>query len=185
MSRVQRTAAPGMLSLVESFANTHAYAGHPDAFDSLGAANEWMSERGFRSIGDAELAKIRHIRGRIRRAIADAQPGDIEWLNMRIKHARIVPAILPECDGVRFEQNDADSLEGRLLVAIATSVVDGSWSRMQLCANASECGVAFYDRSRSRQGRWCSAAVCGNRINSRAFRRRESNAIPSIKNESD
>ena len=53
-----------------------------------------------------------------------------------------------------------------LLAAIARSaaelVGEGPEARVRLCANP-ECGLFFYDDSRTKRRRWCSMAVCGNR----------------------
>jgi predicted RNA-binding Zn ribbon-like protein len=62
-----------------------------------------------------------------------------------------------------------------LLAAIARSgaeiVAEGSRARIRLCANP-DCGLLFYDNSRTRQRRWCSMAVCGNRSKVAAFARK-------------
>jgi predicted RNA-binding Zn ribbon-like protein len=62
-----------------------------------------------------------------------------------------------------------------LLAAIARSaaelVAEGSNSRIRICANAN-CGLFFYDNSRTRQRRWCSMSVCGNRSKVATFARK-------------
>ena len=63
-----------------------------------------------------------------------------------------------------------------LLAAIARSaaelMVEGAAAPVKRCANA-ECRLFFYDDSRTRQRRWCSMAVCGNRHKVAAFLRRK------------
>jgi len=63
-----------------------------------------------------------------------------------------------------------------LLAAIARSaaelVVQGQAAPLKRCANP-ECRLFFYDDSRTRQRRWCSMAVCGNRHKVAAFLRRK------------
>jgi len=58
-----------------------------------------------------------------------------------------------------------DGLEW-LLAAVARSaaeiVAEGADARVRICANP-ECGLLFYDASRTKRRRWCSMAVCGNR----------------------
>ena len=53
-----------------------------------------------------------------------------------------------------------------LLAAVARSaaeiVAEGADARVRICANP-ECGLLFYDASRTKRRRWCSMAVCGNR----------------------
>jgi predicted RNA-binding Zn ribbon-like protein len=63
-----------------------------------------------------------------------------------------------------------------LLAAIARSaaelIVEGEAAPVKRCANP-ECRLFFYDDSRTRQRRWCSMAVCGNRHKVAAFLRRK------------
>lgn len=63
-----------------------------------------------------------------------------------------------------------------LLAAIARSaaelVVEGQSAPVKRCTNP-ECRLFFYDDSRTRQRRWCSMAVCGNRQKVAAFWRRK------------
>jgi len=63
-----------------------------------------------------------------------------------------------------------------LLAAIARSaaelIVEGHAAPVKRCANP-ECRLFFYDDSRTRQRRWCSMAVCGNRHKVAAFLRRK------------
>jgi len=63
-----------------------------------------------------------------------------------------------------------------LLAAIARSaaelIVEGQTAPVKRCANPG-CRLFFYDDSRTRQRRWCSMAVCGNRHKVAAFLRRK------------
>jgi predicted RNA-binding Zn ribbon-like protein len=62
-----------------------------------------------------------------------------------------------------------------LLAAVARSaaelVAEGAKARLRVCANA-DCGLFFYDESRTRRRRWCSMALCGNRSKVAAFARK-------------
>jgi predicted RNA-binding Zn ribbon-like protein len=62
-----------------------------------------------------------------------------------------------------------------LLAAIARSAAEitgeGTEARVRLCANP-DCGLFFYDDSRTRRRRWCSMAVCGNRHKVASFARK-------------
>jgi predicted RNA-binding Zn ribbon-like protein len=53
-----------------------------------------------------------------------------------------------------------------LLAAIARSaaeiLAEGENARVRICANP-DCGLFFYDASRTKRRRWCAMAVCGNR----------------------
>lgn len=62
-----------------------------------------------------------------------------------------------------------------LLAAVARSgaeiVAEGARARLRICAHP-QCGLLFYDNSRTRRRRWCSMAVCGNRSKVAAFARK-------------
>ena len=60
---------------------------------------------------------------------------------------------------------------GPLLAAVATSMSDGTWSRLKACRSDS-CRWAFIDTARNRSRQWCDMAVCGNREKARTFRQR-------------
>lgn len=66
-----------------------------------------------------------------------------------------------------------------LLAAVARSgaeiIAEGPSARLRLCANP-QCGLFFYDDSRTRLRRWCSMAVCGNRNKVAAFARKHASA---------
>jgi predicted RNA-binding Zn ribbon-like protein len=60
---------------------------------------------------------------------------------------------------------------GQIVGVLAQAAADGTLGRLNVCAN-DVCRWAHWDGSRNRSGRWCTMAVCGNRIKTRAFRRR-------------
>ncbi|WP_020668815.1 CGNR zinc finger domain-containing protein [Amycolatopsis nigrescens] len=64
-----------------------------------------------------------------------------------------------------------------LLAAVVLAAADGTWLRMKACG-APDCGWIFYDHSKPHNARWCSTAGCGNRMKTRAYRRR-ANSTPS------
>jgi predicted RNA-binding Zn ribbon-like protein len=64
----------------------------------------------------------------------------------------------------------------RILLIAADSATLGTWSRLKVCS-ADDCQWAFYDRSPTRSGCWCTMRLCGSRAKSRAYRRRT--AAPS------
>jgi predicted RNA-binding Zn ribbon-like protein len=59
----------------------------------------------------------------------------------------------------------------RLLLVGAEAATAGTWARLKVCS-ADDCQWAFYDRSPTHSGCWCSMQVCGSRAKSRAYRRR-------------
>jgi predicted RNA-binding Zn ribbon-like protein len=61
----------------------------------------------------------------------------------------------------------------RLLLIAAEAGTAGTWPRLKVCG-ADDCQWAFYDRSPTRSGCWCSMQICGSRAKSRAYRNRTS-----------
>jgi predicted RNA-binding Zn ribbon-like protein len=59
----------------------------------------------------------------------------------------------------------------RILLIAAEAGGSGTWSRLKACC-AADCQWAFYDRSPTHSGCWCSMRVCGSRAKSRAYRSR-------------
>jgi predicted RNA-binding Zn ribbon-like protein len=59
----------------------------------------------------------------------------------------------------------------RLLLIAAESATVGTWPRLKVCS-ADDCQWAFYDRSPTRSGCWCSMQICGSRAKARAYRSR-------------
>jgi predicted RNA-binding Zn ribbon-like protein len=62
--------------------------------------------------------------------------------------------------------------------AIADLVARGQGHEIKRCANP-RCVLYFLDRSRARRRRWCSMAVCGNRMKVAAHARRHGRRRPS------
>ena len=76
------------------------------------------------------------------------------------RDARLVPRT-PGVDGAL----------GEILAVVHRSMADGTWSRLKGCPR-DVCHWAFYDRSRNGSGKWCAMSVCGNRTNTKTYRRR-------------
>jgi predicted RNA-binding Zn ribbon-like protein len=78
--------------------------------------------------------------------------------------ARLVPAV-----------GGVDAALGDLVAVVHEAMADGSWERLKGCPR-DVCHWVFYDRSRNRSSTWCAMSVCGNRTNTRAYRRRRAPA---------
>jgi predicted RNA-binding Zn ribbon-like protein len=178
-----REAAPEPLALVQAFANTVAEEG-PFRWEAIGdpdSLRSWLSRRGLLAygerVGEADVARAKEVRKALRSLLAannggEADAAAIRALNLTTERARLT---------VRFGADGRATLEpgaggvdgalGRVLAAVHASMEEGTWGRLKSCANAT-CGWAFYDRSKNRSGRWCSMEVCGNRMKTRAYRRR-------------
>ncbi len=55
--------------------------------------------------------------------------------------------------------------------AVAELLADGDMTLVRKCENP-DCTLWYYDRTKSHHRRWCSMAVCGNRMKVAAFRAR-------------
>lgn len=81
----------------------------------------------------------------------------VEWQGERI-------TLVPRGEGV-------DLLLGLVLAEVVGAARDGSWPRMKAC-RMEGCGWAYFDGSRNRSSRWCSARICGSRQAARDYRAR-------------
>lgn len=133
---------------------------------------EWLAEHGVDAGGQA-LATAREVREALRELLLANTHGRapdstaVVELEQAAKRARFT---------VDFRSGrlvplagDAHGALGRVLAVAAEAIRDGSWARLKACRN---CCWAFYDESRNRSGAWCSMQLCGNRLKTRAYRRR-------------
>jgi predicted RNA-binding Zn ribbon-like protein len=80
--------------------------------------------------------------------------------------------------GVTAGGAGAPAALARILLIAANAATTGTWGRLKACS-ADDCQWAFYDRSPTRSGCWCSMRICGSRAKSRAYRRRAGPATVS------
>lgn len=59
-----------------------------------------------------------------------------------------------------------------VLAALHAAATDGRLSRLRLC-DRPECRWCYYDASKNRSARWCSADPCGDLMKARAYRSRQ------------
>ena len=178
-----RAAAPGPLALVQAFANTVAEEGDRrwEEFAGPASLRHWLARNGLldeeEAVGEYDVAWARRVRAALRSLLAANNAGEVDpeavWtLNRAAEKAKLVVRFVPE--GRAALETDAGGVHGaigEILAAAHAGMEAGTWGRLKACANAA-CGWAFYDRSKNRSGRWCSMEVCGNRIKTRAYRRR-------------
>ena len=67
-----------------------------------------------------------------------------------------------------------------LLVPVAEAIAElletGDYELVRKCENP-DCTLWFYDRTKSHRRRWCSMAICGNRMKVAAFRVRQGRRV--------
>jgi predicted RNA-binding Zn ribbon-like protein len=178
---VPSSPAPGALELVRGFVNSVDLEAGVDQFADPAALAAWLAERGLADLGErlrgGDLERAVELREALRALLlANAGHGldrdavgaldrvaGRSRLTVRFDAAGLA-ALEPQGSGL-------DRAVGRLLAAVHSAMVDGTWPRLKACANDT-CRWAFYDRSKNRSGRWCTMQACGNTLKARAYRRR-------------
>jgi predicted RNA-binding Zn ribbon-like protein len=126
---------------------------------------------------DRDLAEIRSVRDRLRRAFeAGSEDEAVRELNAIARSAGAVPQLERENGGWAFRYGAgrralARELAGRSAVALLEVIEAGGWDRFGLCA-ASPCCCVYVDRSRNRSRRYC-CELCADRATQAAARRRK------------
>ena len=176
-------AAPQPLRLVQAFVNTvdleheREWLGDPASLeawaherDLVPAGTEFTNRelRGALELREAFRALLAANRDRKRDAAALSVLTDTaRAAQLCVVFAGGTPKLEPEADGI-------DGLCGQLVSVAVTAMLDGSWERLKACRN---CRWAFFDESKNRSARWCSMSLCGNRLKTRAYRRRQRSAV--------
>jgi predicted RNA-binding Zn ribbon-like protein len=171
-------AAPELARLIR-FLNSRPRGAVPDGLASIESATSLLDklEIGDRSLDAAGLERLRRLRAALT-VLADRER-DGSGRSRAWDEVNDIAAQVPMA--VRFLSDDesdlrpagdgVDSVVGELLSDLHGAVSSGRWARVRLCAYE-PCSGAFYDATRSRTQRWHSYAVCGNRSNVAAYRRR-------------
>jgi predicted RNA-binding Zn ribbon-like protein len=186
-----REPAPGELSLVQAFINTHydlEFDHGAELLATPASARRWLQNQRLLpttgEVGSDDVIRLRAVREALRSlaaangALAAAKgpgtspPAALAQLNAAARGAAVEVRFGP--GGPRFVAAAPDEVDGALGLLLATTaraMIDGGWSRLKVCPGE-DCGWAFYDHSRNQTGRWCSMSVCGGRAKARAHYRR-------------
>ncbi len=131
------------------------------------------------SVSDRDLTDATALRAAIARAMTAASrgatptPGDVDLINL----FAATPDIPPSLTGGTRQAGRSRARAAQAFSAMARQtvelLVDRSDARIRECS-ASDCGLIFYDDSRSNNRRWCSMQRCGNRAKVRTHRARTS-----------
>ncbi|MDM7989059.1 CGNR zinc finger domain-containing protein [Arthrobacter sp. zg-Y877] len=118
----------------------------------------------------SELARLR----RMRECLQDAVRGSgdaLSRLSSALGDGVLVPRVTPQ--GLRWEVRAPEEERLAFRAALAWSrVVQEYPGRLRACAN-DECNLFLIDRSRPGTAKWCSMAVCGNRMKARTHAGRQ------------
>lgn len=178
------TPAPGKLKIVQDFINTVDLESGADDLASPQILEAWLAARGLlgdpgvQADGDA-LAIARAVREALREVIATNHDGAappaqaVATLNEVAARAPLTLVFGPNGGAeTRPDAIGVDAALAALLSIVAEAMADGTWRRLKACQKES-CRWAFYDHARNRSGKWCSMAVCGNRVKAQTYRQRQ------------
>jgi predicted RNA-binding Zn ribbon-like protein len=174
--------APMPLLQVQSFINTRDLEKRTDLLGEPGPAARWLADAGLIAPGTEvtpeQLEEAREVRECLRELVGHnsgrpADESEYEALQRIADRRRAQVRIDPSGQILLSAEGNSDLADGLLglILTVRDAQGDGTWERLKLCANP-DCSWAFYDRSRNRQGSWCTMAVCGNRLKNRRFRAR-------------
>jgi predicted RNA-binding Zn ribbon-like protein len=192
--QLQVSPAPGELETVRAFVNTLDIEEATDGFATPDGLSRWLAGRGLAAaarVSTADLANAVALREALRGVLrehaghpgppgnAEDKPGAGGAAQSPVTAVEAIAAGLPvrlavDDEGAIAAVAAAAGVQGalaRLLLIAAAATTNGTWTRLKACT-AGDCQWAFYDRSPTRNGRWCTMSICGSRAKSRAYRRR-------------
>jgi predicted RNA-binding Zn ribbon-like protein len=175
--------APGTLEIVQDFANTVDVEDGTDEIGEPAALGAWLAQRGLMdasaAVGKADVADAHNFRGALRHILAShaGEPlkgSAAEELTAVAARGGVSPVFSTGGDvALRASGSGVAGALGHIVAYVVDAIAEGTWSRLKVCQN-DECEWVFYDSARNRSAKWCSMAVCGNRMKARAFRARHS-----------
>jgi predicted RNA-binding Zn ribbon-like protein len=165
-------------SVALDFAYTGGFGARWESLHTPADLGEWLTGR-FPEVGgefaDRDLTDAKALRDTLARmatAASRSEPlphGDIDVLNLFAATPDIPP---PALSGGSRRAGRTSARAGQALAAMAREAVElfsEAQDRIRECS-ADDCGLIFYDESRSNNRRWCSMQRCGNRAKVRAHR---------------
>jgi len=176
-------AAPAPLRLVQLFVNTVDLEHRREWLPDPAGLNAWAREAHLvpsrTRFTSRDLERARELREAFRSLLAANRDrkADAAALAVLARAADSGQLSVVFADGMPRLESHADGIEGlcgRLVSVAVTAMLDGSWERLKACRN---CRWAFFDESKNRSARWCSMSLCGNRLKTRAYRRRRRSAV--------
>lgn len=132
-----------------------------DALADFAGARVWLVEAGGRGT-ETELTHVRRARSALQGIVRGELP--VSTLDPLLRGVTYIPQV---GDGLtwRLRVKPERELAVRMILAW-DSIVRESPGRLRACAN-DECRLFLIDRSTANRARWCSMAVCGNRMKAR------------------
>jgi predicted RNA-binding Zn ribbon-like protein len=154
--------------LLELLNTTPVVSGDPrDDLGELKSARAWMRGHGIAAT-EGELAALRDVRSELQAVVRGGQsPAALQRFLSPV-------ALRPTAsrDGVDWQLAVTDGPQGCIRAVLAWDALRvSSPGRLRPCANT-ECRLFLIDRSKPNSARWCSMAICGNRMKARRHYRR-------------
>ncbi len=154
-------AAPEPLRLVQRFVNS------VDREHEREWLPAWLAEHGLPAAAYERASELREaFRSLLRVNNVGGTAPDAVRLIGEVARASVVVELGE--NGVSLTGTDP---LGEVTAVALTAMLDGTWPRLKVCR---KCEWAFYDYSKNRSGSWCSMQLCGNRLKTRAYRKRRS-----------
>lgn len=141
-----------------------------DEFADTARACGWLASVG--GLGtEAELRHVIEVRQALQAVVRGEQPPDV--LASALQGATCIPAVT---DGeITWTLNVPPERELAVRAVLAwDALAKHSPGRLRPCAN-DECHLFLIDHSKAGTARWCSMAVCGNRMKARRHHQRSRN----------
>jgi len=133
-----------------------------DELADPGRARAWLASLG--GLGtEAELRQVRKVRDTLQAVVRGTEPPDV--LAPVLHGVARVPALAGGRVSWRLKVAPDRDLAVRAVLAW-DALAQNSPGRLRPCAN-DECHLFLIDRSKAGTARWCSMAVCGNRMKAR------------------
>ena len=117
-----------------------------------------------------EVAHLRRMRACLQEAVRGSADA-LSRLSSELGDGVLVPRVTPQ--GLRWDIRAPEDERMAFRAALAWSrVLERFPGRLRPCAN-DECNLFLIDRSRPGTAKWCSMAVCGNRMKARTHADRQ------------
>jgi predicted RNA-binding Zn ribbon-like protein len=155
---------------VQLFVNSVDHEHGREWLGSPAELRDWLRERELPAEGvdEHELRRAHRLREALR-ALLRANNGE-PLSDEAVRKVSSLPVSVRLDERGRVTLDPGKALLGHVLVVAYGAMLDGTWQRLKSCR---QCGWAFYDYSKNRSATWCSMAICGNRLKTRAYRRRK------------
>jgi len=176
-------AAPQPLWLVQSFVNTVDLENKREWLADPAALAAWAREQELVStkttFTSSDLDQAVELREAFRALLAANRDrrrdaAALALLTETARAAQLAVVFVGETPKLEPAARGIEGLCGQLVSVAVTAMLDGSWERLKACRN---CRWAFFDESKNRSAHWCSMALCGNRLKTRAYRRRQRSPV--------